>query len=59
MKRARAALAGLLAVLLAAAGTAACLAWSPAGDFAALNQDRNAVWLEHRWLEREHSRAAG
>lgn len=35
------------------------LAWvalTPAGDLAPhpFNQDRNAVWLEHRWLERRH-----
>jgi hypothetical protein len=44
--------------VLAAAG-AAYLAFSPAGDEAPhpFNQDRNGVWLEHRWLEREHSAA--
>ena len=33
------------------------VAYAPAGDRAPhpFNHDRNAVWLEHRWLEREHS----
>ncbi len=47
----------LLAVLVACgAGTMAYLAWAPVGDPTPhpFNQDRNAVWLEHRWLEREH-----
>lgn len=47
---------GLLVVLL---GVAACayLAFSPYGDAAPhpFNQNRNAVWLEHRWLEKPHS----
>ena len=47
--------AGLLVVL----GVAACVyvAYAPYGDTAAhpFNQDRNAVWLEHRWLEKPHS----
>jgi hypothetical protein len=35
------------------------LAYAPAGDSAAhpFNQDRNAVWLEHRWLEKDHPQA--
>ena len=48
-----------VAALALASGAAACLylSWSPAGDEAPhpFNQDRNAVWLEHRWLERAHS----
>ena len=47
-------------VLLAgAAGGLAYLAYAPAGDPAPhpFNQDRNAVWLEHRWLERAHDPA--
>jgi len=38
----------------------AWLAWAPAGDSAPhpFNHDRNAVWLEHRWLERAHDEAA-
>jgi hypothetical protein len=46
-----------LAVVALAAG--AYVAFAPAGDYAPhpFNQDRNAVWLEHRWLEREHSPA--
>jgi len=46
-------------VLLAVAGIAAgvYVAYAPYGDTAAhpFNQDRNAVWLEHRWLEKPHS----
>ncbi len=46
-------------LLLAAGGTAGLLfiAYAPAGDRDPhpFNHDRNAVWLEHRWLEREHS----
>ena len=40
-------------------GAALYLALAPAGDEAPhpFNQDRNAVWLEHRWLERDHSPA--
>jgi hypothetical protein len=43
--------AGLLGVVLAALGW---LAYAPAGDEAPhpFNHDRNAMWLEHRWLER-------
>jgi hypothetical protein len=41
------------------AGVAALLylAFAPAGDSAPhpFNHDRNAVWLEHRWLERDHT----
>jgi hypothetical protein len=46
----------LLVVAAAGAGYLAWLAWSPAGDTAPhpFNHDRNAVWLEHRWLERKH-----
>jgi Glycosyl hydrolases family 18 len=47
----------LLAVLLLAAGAGlAYLNYAPFGDGRAhpFNQDRNAVWLEHRWFEREH-----
>lgn len=45
--------------LLAGGGIAAYLAYAPAGDAAPhpFNQDRNAVWLEHRWLERAHEPA--
>jgi hypothetical protein len=46
-------------VLLAFVGAAACLyaAFAPYGDLAPhpFNQNRNAVWLEHRWLEKPHS----
>jgi hypothetical protein len=38
----------------------AYLAYSPAGDLQPhpFNQDRNGVWLEHKWLEKEQSLAA-
>jgi hypothetical protein len=46
-------------VLLAFVVAAACLyaAFAPYGDLAPhpFNQNRNAVWLEHRWLEKPHS----
>jgi len=47
----------LLVVLGIAAGV--YVAYAPYGDTAAhpFNQDRNAVWLEHRWLERAHPEA--
>ncbi len=50
---------GLLVRLLALTGVLGAsallyLAYAPAGDAAPhpFNHDRNAVWLEHRWLER-------
>ena len=47
-----------LAALGVAAGTAGLVyfAYAPFGDEAAhpFNHDRNAVWLEHRWLEQPH-----
>lgn len=47
--------------VLAAAGAAwiAHLAWSPVADGPPhpFNQDRNAVWLESRWLKRPHPAA--
>ena len=45
----------LLVVLGIAAGV--YVAYAPYGDTAThpFNQDRNAVWLEHRWLEKPHS----
>jgi hypothetical protein len=48
--------AALLAAGLLALGY---LAWAPVEDTAAhpFNHDRNAVWLEHRWLERAHAPA--
>ena len=50
-------LAGL--VLLVAAAAAVWAAFAPAGDAAPhpFNHDRNAAWLEHRWLERTHTEA--
>lgn len=53
--RLRALAAGV--VLTAAATTAMWYtAFGPAGDLEphTFNQDRNAVWLAHRWLERDH-----
>jgi hypothetical protein len=45
----------LLVVLGIAAGV--YVAYAPYGDTGThpFNQDRNAVWLEHRWLEKPHS----
>jgi hypothetical protein len=44
-------------LVLAAAAACAYLVYAPYGDAGPhpFNQDRNAVWLEHRWLERPHS----
>jgi len=46
-------------VLLVVVVAAACLyaAFAPYGDLAPhpFNQNRNAVWLEHRWLEKPHT----
>ena len=54
----RAALLARLAVvgLIAGAAGLAYFAYTPVGDSAPhpFNHDRNAVWLEHRWLERPH-----
>lgn len=46
---------GFLALLGIALG--AYLSYSPVSDSGPhpFNHDRNATWLEHRWLEREHS----
>jgi hypothetical protein len=46
-------------LLLAGAAAAVWIAFAPAGDASPhpFNHDRNAVWLEHRWLERSHSDA--
>jgi hypothetical protein len=43
--------------LLGAGGLLAYLGYSPPGDRAPhpFNHDRNAVWLEHRWLEKVQS----
>jgi hypothetical protein len=54
----RAALLVRLAALALAGGVAGLLyfAYAPVGDTAPhpFNHDRNAVWIEHRWLERRH-----
>ena len=49
---------GTLLAVAAAAGLV-YFAYVPAGDADPhpFNHDRNAVWLEHRWLERPHSEA--
>jgi len=59
MSRARRLLLVGAACLGAGAASVAYVAVSPVGDDAPhpFNQDRNAVWLEHRWLERDHSPA--
>jgi hypothetical protein len=48
-----------LAILFACAASAGALylAYAPAGDTLPhpFNHDRNAVWLEHRWLEKRQS----
>jgi hypothetical protein len=56
VRRARLVARLVLAALVAALGALAYFAWAPVGDSAAhpFNHDRNAVWLEHRWLERAH-----
>ncbi len=55
MRRLRVALRVLLALSVLAVAGYLYLAYAPAGDSAAhpFNQDRNAVWLEHRWLEKD------
>ncbi len=49
--------ASLLLALGLGSASLGYLAYAPAGDARPhpFNQDRNAVWLEHRWLERPHS----
>ena len=57
----RVALLARLALVLALAGvgTVAYFAFAPVGDTEPhpFNHDRNAVWLEHRWLERRQADA--
>jgi hypothetical protein len=57
MKRLRRVLGALFVLASAGVGLALYAAYAPAGDSAPhpFNQDRNAVWLEHRWLERGHA----
>jgi Glycosyl hydrolases family 18 len=45
--------------VVAGAGFLLYFAFAPVGDFAPhpFNHDRNAVWLEHRWLERRQPEA--
>jgi hypothetical protein len=59
VKRWRWVVRGAALALVAAGAVLAYLAYAPAGDPAPhpFNQDRNAVWLEHRWLERAHGQA--
>lgn len=56
-RRLRTASLVLAALTLAGAGLLAFLAFAPSGDTRThpFNHDRNAVWLEHRWLEKVHS----
>ncbi len=56
MKWFRMAVRVAFALFMAGAAALAYLSYTPVGDDAPhpFNQDRNAVWLEHRWLEREH-----
>jgi hypothetical protein len=56
LRRARRAALLLALPLLVVAAWLAYLAWSPLGDGPPhpFNQDRNAVWLESRWLKRAH-----
>jgi hypothetical protein len=56
VKVVRAILRALLAASVLAVAGYLYLAYAPAGDTAAhpFNQDRNAVWIEHRWLEKPH-----
>jgi hypothetical protein len=58
----RARLLARLAVVALVAGGAVLLyfAFAPVGDLAPhpFNHDRNAVWLEHRWLERKQPEPA-
>jgi hypothetical protein len=53
----RAFLRALALLTVLAVVAAVYVAYAPYGDTAAhpFNQDRNAVWLEHRWLEKPHS----
>ena len=59
MKLVRAVVRALLALAVLGIAGYLYLAYAPAGDTAAhpFNQDRNAVWLEHRWLEKPHDAA--
>ncbi len=55
MRLLRLAIRVLFALTILAIAGYMYLAYAPAGDAAAhpFNQDRNAVWLEHRWLEKD------
>ena len=57
MTRRRIGVVLVLVLLIAALGGLVFFAYSPAGDSRPhpFNHDRNATWLEHRWLERAHS----
>ena len=57
MRRFRAFLRVLVLLVVAGIAAGVYVAYAPYGDTAAhpFNQDRNAVWLEHRWLEKPHS----
>jgi hypothetical protein len=47
----------LVVVVVVGIAAGVYVAYAPYGETAAhpFNQDRNAVWLEHRWLEKPHS----
>ena len=57
MRLFRAFLRTLVVVVVVGIAAGVYVAYAPYGDTAAhpFNQDRNAVWLEHRWLEKPHS----
>jgi hypothetical protein len=59
VKRLGAGLRVLAVLVVAGVGALVYLGFAPAGDAAPhpFNHDRNAVWLEHRWLERDHTTA--
>ena len=57
MKLLRAVVRGIAVLIVLALGAGVYVAFAPAGDPRPhpFNQDRNAVWLEHRWLEKPHT----
>jgi hypothetical protein len=56
MRALRLGLRALFVLFVVAVAGYMYLAYAPTGDAAPhpFNQDRNAVWLEHRWLEKDH-----
>ena len=57
MKLLRAVVRGIAVLIVLALGAGVYVAFAPAGDPRPhpFNQNRNAVWLEHRWLEKPHT----